>query len=947
MSGWGLRLNPWSTSYSTLEAQQMRFIHKAYCEAMEVGEEDLPTQLKMDETFYPMHRPTPADFDEHTFMRKMQDVTGLLRNPAEAIISTICAYQRERYERFSFSGYLNDPRTLLLEEFKDWAMRTLAPASCTTESILNEVRRRHSYVLRLQHGQQGLFHSGSGERSLLGTLKDVRNVIETRILPAIEAERAHSSAREQLHTLEARGTDGLMHGVQFLFYVLRNTPNTPADCTISNLQSQQHAGMKDAMQTKSGQMLQVLLTTPSFKTLFPEGSNSQRDTLHPLQLTMDEENEMRTTAVFCDTSSRAVIPSVLTRSKSRQEESAITPADFLSQSNSGVVPLRAETAIAAYDTFTRLHGLLKLLADLLVSCRKARQLAGPGGDLLVYGPGGEEVRRLMQSLETVQTEISRLVSQLTQIGVRELDRLKPNQEKAWRWSFSKVLPLENYLAHDFGACVEPIQRIYSNADPLHVQKMYKQFREATGMWVKENNTICKQVFGALGASFVERPPIKQLDMEDGDEDSNRVELLEDSKTKPLMLPPSESARAHQSHDQEDRRGSTRAGNKVLMLEAATTDKSPPNSGGVSELVASDANAMVLAKPNQQLAHTDSSLSFLSSAATLVSWAVGGGKKAPSNRRLRDQELSPQQSESDEDEIVLEQPPNSTSSTCSNSSNAGPSPGVLDVLLLVRQSIQRIGQLSWGLRTSYHTSAFDEGDFDAFIVLCSIYEGVGVQCYSDLLIRVRRHRTRLRQLLQRHIMCIVGSVMVLQNRIVDEQKSISGMLSVYRRLDSLFSDFELDLDALLTDFKQMMVDCVNMKQGILTMPLSQQNEMQMPGGAATYAYQSINALATRIGGPQAPSAAILSHGEYMAQMNSQMDLHWNSISHLQQSVKGTLDAVCTVTDRLRECSKDSRNVVPPQQLDYIFEYNYEGFFRQTTKDLQTLLASFDQQPSSVP
>lgn len=245
MSAWGVRLNPWSTSYSSLEAEQMRFIHKAFCESMECGEEDLPIQLKMDpDKFYPTYRPTPTDFDEHSFMRKMQDVVGLLRNPAEGIISTICAYQRERYERFSFIGYLNDPRTLLLEEFKDWAMRTLAPATCTTESILNDVRRRHTYILRLQHGQQGLFHSGSGERSLIGTLKDVRNVIETRVLPTIEAERAHSSAREQLQTLEARGIDGLMHGVQFLFYVLRNTPNTPADCTISNLRIQQHSGMK-------------------------------------------------------------------------------------------------------------------------------------------------------------------------------------------------------------------------------------------------------------------------------------------------------------------------------------------------------------------------------------------------------------------------------------------------------------------------------------------------------------------------------------------------------------------------------------------------------------------------------------------------------------------------------------------------------------------------------
>lgn len=420
---------------------------------------------------------------------------------------------------------MNDPRTLLLEEFKDWAMRSLAPASCTTEATLIEVRRRHSYVLRLQHGQQGLFHSGSGERSLMGTLKDVRSVIETRILPTIETERAHSSAREQLHTLEARGTDGLMHGVQFLFYVLRNTANTPGDCTISNLQSQQHAGMKDAMQSKSGQMLQVLLNTPSFKELFPESVNNEpllphENPVQTLLLTNDEQEEMTKTAVFCTTDAKPMVPKVLTQNlrptssalaataSSTGESIVITPKEFLSQSNAGVVTLRTEAASDAYDIFTKLHGLLKLLADLLVSCRKARQLAGPGGDLLVYGPGGEAVRHLMQSLEAVQTEIGREVSKLTRIGVRELDRLKPNQEKAWRYSFSKVLPLENYLAHDFAACVEPIQRIHASADPAHVQKMYKQFKAATGMWVLENSSICNHVSAALGGGFIEQKPVQ-------------------------------------------------------------------------------------------------------------------------------------------------------------------------------------------------------------------------------------------------------------------------------------------------------------------------------------------------------------------------------------------------------------------------------------------------------
>ncbi|CAI5726623.1 unnamed protein product [Peronospora destructor] len=933
MSNWGMRLNPFSKSYSQLEMDQMRFVHQAYCEAMEVSEEDLPTALKMDDNFYPLHNPTISDFDENSYLRKMQDVVGLLRNPAEAIISSICAYQRERYDRsFTFSGYLNDPRTLLLEEFKDWAMRTLASATCTTESILIEVRHRHSYVLRLQHGQQGLFHSGSGERSLLGTLKDVRNVIETRVLPTIETERAHSSAREQLHTLEARGTDGLMHGVQFLFYVLRNTPNTPADCTISNLQAQQHAGMKDAMGSKSGQMLEVLLTTPSFKELFPQNqaAMSPQDSLPSLLLTNEEEDEMTHTAVFCDTDANPQVPRVLTRQlrrNSNPNEVVISPSEFLQQSNSGVVSLRKEVQQETFDAYTKVHGLLKLLADLLVSCRKARQLAGPGGDLLVYGPGGEEIRRLMQSLEAVQSEISKEVSKLTRIGVRELDRLKPNQEKAWRWSFSKVLPLEGYLARDFGACVEPIQRMYASADPLHVQKMYKQFKQATGLWVEENNSICKYVTATLGGGFIEDGGKHHKQLENGKgepEDHGKIELLEDEASLDMSnaLVVAGVGSDHRASNSQ-KVSSSKMEDRIVFLDDNSSENDAKN-----QLVV--ANRTLVPAPKKQ--SSSDSGSFFS---TLVSWGVSA--KTPS--RLEEGESGPVNSDTDEDED-MDKGPSSSSSAREAADIAAAQGGVLDTLLLVRQSIQRIGQLSWGVRTSYHTASIDEGNFDAFIVLCSIYETTGVSCSSDLLLRVRLHRTRLSQLLKKHIQSILSCVVVLQRRIVDEEKSIPGMTLVYRRLRANLSEFEKEMDDLLIKFKQVMVESSKMKAGILALPLAQQRESNDVIGMGAYAYNSIDALASSFGSAPAPSQAILSHGEYMTELRSQLDLHWNSISHLFQSLQGTVEAVATVDDRLRGYAKFPDITVPPQQLDYIFEFNYDGFFRQTTKDLAVLLTSFD-------
>lgn len=745
------------------------------------------------------------------------------------------------------------------------------------------------------------------------------------------------------------------------------------------------------MQSKSGQMLQVLLNTPSFKELFPESVNNDplpgHETAAPtLMLTGEEQETMSKTAVFCTTDAKPIVPDVLTKSLRPSNHSpasdsvAITPKEFLSQSNSGVVALRTDAANEAYDIFTKLHGLLKLLADLLVSCRKARQLAGPGGDLLVYGPGGEAVRHLMQSLEAVQSEIGREVSKLTRIGVRELDRLKPNQEKAWRYSFSKVLPLENYLAHDFNACVEPIQRIHASADPAHVQKMYKQFKAATGMWVLENSSICNHVTAALGGGFIEDKPAQvrrcyavllalahsdlthdaacasvssQPQLEQGSGNGPQIELIEDdaaaSSSNALVVANGKSKAADRK-----KAGPVQA-NGAFLLENGNSENQPANS------------QQMIVSQGLKAQSGDSSLSFLSTAATLVSWAVGAKKTVA--ERNAEEATSPQHSDDDDDKGPL----SSTSSTSSAaSSSSSPSPGVLDVLLLVRQSVQRIGQLSWGIRTSYHTSSIDEGDFDAFIVLCSIYQGVGVPCASDLLIRLRQHRVRLSQLLRKNIGSMLTCIIVLQRRIVDEEKSIRGTALVYRRLDKLMTEFELEMDSMMSEFKQIMFDCNKMKLGILAKPLQQQQakearDFQNP---AQLAYHSINALAANISGQSSPSSAILTHGEYMTQMASQMDLHWNSISHLLQSVKSTLELVASVTDRVRvryvfehvawvvvrkcvcelsvvssrlvcgrqECAKDPRNYVPPQQLDYIFEYNYDGFFRQSTRDLEVLMTS---------
>ncbi|OQR82576.1 hypothetical protein ACHHYP_15764 [Achlya hypogyna] len=928
MAGWGVRWNPWDRGYSGLEVEQMSFLHKTYCEVYNVDPKDLPHILQMDDKFHvPLYSPQVADFDEHTFVRKMQDMVGLLKNPAEGIISSICAYQKDRHERVTFNAYLNDPRTLLLEEIKAWALNTLAGATCTTEYIVNQVECRMQYIKKIQYGQQKLFTSGSGERSLMATLKDVREILEYRVLPIIETERAHASAKEQLTILEAKGTDALIHGVQFLFYVFRNTPNAPNDCTISNLQSQQHVAMKEAMNTKSGQMLQLLLNTPSFKELFPESpyATTQKDKAPQpllLQWTPEEAKAMETSAVFCDMDTAAIVPSVLAKTANTQ----ITPVDYFKQANSGLVTLPPDSAATAYESFVRMHGMLKLMADLIVSCRKARLLAGPGGDLLVYGPGGDEVRRLMQSWQAVQGEMRRLVNDMTQLGVQELDKLKSTQERNWRHCFKEVLSLQNYIANDIAATVEPIQMIHRNTDPARVQRLLHEFREATGAWVSENSTICNQISGTLGLPMlvdgqrIMHKPAEITMIEEGNEDEPETEVS--------------------------------APTALVVARAPKSNPTPPPTN--------------LVKPRASTFQEDIVKGLGNSVFSLFGVSTASAQPAASEMLLPDVPV-----------------PAAPKSAPISRNDAAPEPpmGALDALLLVRQVVQAIGALSWNTRSTVQTTILldDRSEMDAFSILCAVYEAVGVVTSPTLLAQLAQYRQALLHELGLYLRFLLGGVSVLQQRMVqqDSLRSLQGMLLLLQRLEPHCHELQSALGLLQSQFDQMMEACAEMKAGMTqvlnTTPLLDPREET--DGPAMYALNSIGSLSNMgWNKTNTPSPAIRSHMEYMDQMYTQMEYHKRNLAALQQSIGESTAAVEKAEAKLQslvddftyrklqleakmKASLDPKGVTQAMpniyaDIGYIFGAVYEGFqpplynesvdkcvddfFHQETKHLKAVL-----------
>ncbi|KAF0720325.1 Aste57867_380 [Aphanomyces stellatus] len=936
MANWGVRWNPWDQGYSALEVDQMNFLHKTYCEVYNKEPKDLPHILKMDEAFHmPLYLPVVGDFDEHTFVRKMQGMVGLLKNPAEGIISSICAYQTERHERKSFAvSYLNDPRTLMLEEIKAWALNVLASASCTTEYIVNEVENRMQYIKKIQYGQQKLFTSGGGERSLMNTLKDVREILEFRVIPIIETERAHASAKEQLTVLEAKGQDALVHGVQFLFYVFRNTPNAPNDCTIGNLQSQQHAGMKEAMNTKSGQMLQLLLETPGFKELFPASpyatmSKERANTPQLLLTNSPEETAMMTrTAVFCDENQNSIIPAVL--------GGPITnPADYLKQSNSGVVSLPPDSAGPAFEMFCRLHAMLKLMADLIVSCRKARLLAGPGGDLLVYGPGGDQLRILLSSWQAVQGEMRRLVTEMTTLGVQELDKLKTNQERNWRNCFKEVLSIQGYVNNDIAACVEPIQTIYRNTDPAKVQRMLKEFREATGQWVEENSSICNQISGTLGLAAPQLQGALPRSMGKPAD----VELLED-----------DAATATSSN-------STNNNSSLSSALVVST-------GGASLPPLSSSSKATKPKP-------DDPKNIIDSIGKSVVSLFGGNNNnvAPTSMMLTDPK----------DAALVPTAPRSTPVTQRDLANDPPL-GTLDSLLLVRQVVQAMGSLSWSTRSTVQTCMSPEGhrEYDAYVILCGVYEAVGVETARTLWSQVAMYRHQLLHVLQMNLNYLLNSMRMLQGRMLipnyqapaDNIRAIKGMRLLLEKLKPTLHELRLQLHLLESTWEKTVSSCAVMKQGmadaVIQMPSLDPKE-EAGGDMAMYALNGIGTIANiGMNNTTTSSAAIQSHTAYMDQLESQLENHKRTLVALQNSVvegEGTVSKALVKLQALEEDmtvrklqwdarqqktdAKAQQTATMPMQpnlmadIGYIFGAVYEGGFQPPSTTNAIVSACVDE------
>lgn len=228
-----------------------------------------------------------------------------------------------------------------------------------------------------------------------------RRIMRYEMLPMVEAEIAHSSAREDLHRLRDAVAAALDHLIPFLYNVFRNGGG-PVTMTVSKLRNPSGEKYEKILTNRTGYLLHKLMQSGLFSTVFKDDHFQLKDEQKAIE---DGMINNRTDTVyandFLDPRGNVKIPKwLLEWEKDPKERAALDLGNLLDHEDSGVEAFfRGQAMISG--AFLRCHGLAQELAKFVLVVDKAHQLAGQGGDLLVYGVANAQVNAMLQTYECV------------------------------------------------------------------------------------------------------------------------------------------------------------------------------------------------------------------------------------------------------------------------------------------------------------------------------------------------------------------------------------------------------------------------------------------------------------------------------------------------------------------------------------------------------------------
>ena len=176
--------------YNQMEALQRYYQQDVHSEIHEF------LQWSEGDDHVPRFASTTTDLERSMFQSRLG--TGLLAMEAENILVNVLQYQTSRHNRDTFrNGYLNDPRNLLCEVLKHFAVETLSHSE-VNPNVLEIVDKWIRFIHHITIS--GIFRAGSrSEETMEAMLVGIRNVFRYSLRPVIVNHNSNSCAREHLH----------------------------------------------------------------------------------------------------------------------------------------------------------------------------------------------------------------------------------------------------------------------------------------------------------------------------------------------------------------------------------------------------------------------------------------------------------------------------------------------------------------------------------------------------------------------------------------------------------------------------------------------------------------------------------------------------------------------------------------------------------------------------
>lgn len=379
---------------------------------------------------------------------------SLLFTHIQEILAYICENQNARDQGIGNSGFIKegynyDPTNSFYEEFKYWLVE-LSKQTILNEDLLKVVEGRIKYLKYMD--VKTVFHPRDDrDFPRIARIKVIVMVLENHIKRLIMYSISRNSSREHFRDLKIVTTNFLYDAVKFIFYFSKNNSTTPKNFILAEIRKPTLESYKKIEETTSEKLLQHLTQTEVFLSIFPPTSEDNQ-LIHQESIFSNS---------FMTAKGGLALPSILS-SLSIHDWYLDKEVSGLAVKSGIIGVFRQEQLMNSYIL---LHGQLQQFCLFTLICDMLFELAGDGGDLLVYGYAASKVERVISSYQHLRDGILANFSLLSkaasnykdEIDVKKIKKSKKN--KYWYENYHFISDAYQKITDSIGACNELIKNI--------------------------------------------------------------------------------------------------------------------------------------------------------------------------------------------------------------------------------------------------------------------------------------------------------------------------------------------------------------------------------------------------------------------------------------------------------------------------------------------------------